>query len=153
MSAKGSQPRRAARSLAFQILYSLGFSPAANVRQLEEAYISSPDMADKAQTPKAEGFAWELIAGIWAQQKALDEVIGQHSQHWRLDRIGRIELTILRIAVFEMLYRPDVPTKVAINEALELSKQFGDENARSFINGILDAIAKALESGKLEVRG
>ena len=63
--------------------------------------------------------------------------------------MGRIELTLLRLAVFEMLYRQDVPPKVAINEALELSGQFGEGNAKNFINGILDAAAKALESGAL----
>ena len=82
----------------------------------------------------------------------LDEVIGLFSQNWRIDRIGRVELTLLRIAVYEMLYRIDVPPKVAINEALELSKQFGDANARGFINGILDAAAKALEGGQLKPR-
>lgn len=152
MTTKATPSRRAARALAFQILYGLGFSPAATVHQLREAYASSPDVADKGRSPKPEGFAWELIEGIWTEQKQLDEVITQFSQNWRIDRIGRIELTLLRIAVYEMLYRMDVPAKVAINEALELSKQFGDDNARGFINGILDAAAKALESGKLKTR-
>lgn len=152
MTTKGTPSRRAARALAFQILYSLGFSPAATVYQLREAYVSSPDIADKGGSPRPEGFAWELIEGIWVEQQQLDDVITQFSQHWRIDRIGRIELTLLRIAIYEMLYRTDVPAKVAINEALELSKQFGDENARGFINGILDAAAKALESGKLAPR-
>lgn len=152
MTAKGTPSRRAARALAFQILYGLGFTPATSVQQLREAYASSPDVADKGRSPKPEGFAWELIEGIWTQQASIDEVIGSFSQNWRIDRIGRVELTLLRIAIYEMLYRIDVPAKVAINEALELSKQFGDANARGFINGILDAAAKALEGGQLAPR-
>ena len=65
----------------------------------------------------------------------------------------QIELTLLRLAVFEMLYRADVPPKVAINEALELSTRFGDAKAKSFINGILDAAIKAQEAGTLTVAG
>ncbi len=60
-----------------------------------------------------------------------------------------MELTLLRLAMYELLYRQDVPAKVAINEALELTRQFGEDNATSFVNGILDAAAKALEKGSL----
>ena len=74
-------------------------------------------------------------------------------RNWRVDRLGKIELTLLRLAVFEMLYRADVPPKVAINEALELSTRFGDAKAKSFINGILDAAIKAQEAGTLTVAG
>ena len=84
---------------------------------------------------------------------AIDSVIERFSQNWRVDRLGKIELTLLRLAVFEMLYRADVPPKVAINEALELSTRFGDAKAKSFINGILDAAIKAQEAGTLTVAG
>jgi N utilization substance protein B len=79
-------------------------------------------------------------------------VIGQFSRHWKVDRIGKIELTVLRLAVFEMLYREDIPPKVAINEAIELAKQFGDERSRPFVNGLLDAAAKALDEGTLKLK-
>ena len=86
------------------------------------------------------------MEGVWSNVKNLDSVIERFSQNWRVDRLGKIELTLLRLAVFEMLYRADVPPKVAINEALELSTRFGDAKAKSFINGILDAAIKAQES-------
>mgnify|MGYP001553491040 CR=1 FL=1 len=66
-----------------------------------------------------------------------------------MKRIGRIEMTIIRLALFEMLRRDDIPLKVAINEAIELAKQFGDDQSRSFVNGILDAAGKALENNEL----
>ncbi len=97
-----------------------------------------------------QGFAWELVKGVWEKSKELDALIGRYSHRWRVNRLGRIELTLLRIGLFEMLYRDDVPAKVAINEALELLRQFGEAGARSFVNGILDATAKALENGEIQ---
>lgn len=151
MTSKGRKPtRRSERALAFQVLYGLTFSPATSLGGLRDAYTASPDVADKGEFEGVPaGFAWELVEGVWKTATTLDEIIGRYSQNWRLDRMGKIELTLLRIAIYEMVYRTDVPAKVAINEALELSKQFGDANARSFINGILDAAAKAQETGEL----
>ena len=63
--------------------------------------------------------------------------------------MGKVEVTLLRLAMFELTRQKDVPPKVAINEAIELSKQFGDDKSRGFVNGILDAAAKALEAGRL----
>ena len=92
----------------------------------------------------------ELVLGVWKEHKDLNKILSGLSQNWRFERIGRIELTLLQIALFEMLNRPDVPPKVAINEAVELAKQFGDENSKNFVNGMLDAVAKAMESGKIK---
>lgn len=149
--------RRSERALAFQVLYGLSFAPAKTLGELRRAFRQSPDNADKDMDQAAteqeltapQGFAWELVEGIWTQGTALDDVIGSFSRNWRVDRMGRIELTLLRMGIYEMLYRDDVPSKVAINEALELAKQFGEDKARPFVNGILDAAAKAHESGEL----
>lgn len=149
MAKSNNSTRRSSRALAFQVLYGLNFSPAKNIEELQAAYCASPDVSDRGCQVHPVGFAWELIEGTWTNQKALDEVITKFAQNWRVERIGKIELTILRLAVYEMLYRADVPPKVAINEGIELSKQFGDEKSRGFINGILDAAAKALEAGTL----
>lgn len=148
-----TQPRRLARAEAFQILYGLNFSPVMTREALGEAYAGSPDNADKnLDSANPQGFAWELIEGVWSNYKALDDVIASYAKNWRVERIGKIELTLLRLAVYEMLYRQDIPPKVAINEAIELSKQFGDEKSRNFVNGILDAAAKALQDGSLKSR-
>ncbi|MEG2172485.1 MAG: transcription antitermination factor NusB [Desulfovibrionaceae bacterium] len=174
--------RRSERALAFQVLYGLSFTPVTSIGALRHAFESSPDNADKRaeivadelarfEAEKAlnkdpnkvfeqklytrtvpKGFAWELVEGVWAHSAELDEIITKFSRNWRVDRMGRIELTVLRLGIFEMLYRTDIPPKVAINEALELAKEFGEENARSFINGILDATSKALDSKELEFR-
>lgn len=160
MSKNRPHARRAARSRAFQVLYSLQFSPSTTLGDVRNAFLEMPDPTDADMDENAEtreeklyGFAWELVEGVWSNVKNLDSVIERFSQNWRVDRLGKIELTLLRLAVFEMLYRADVPPKVAINEALELSTRFGDAKAKSFINGILDAAIKAQEAGTLTVAG
>lgn len=151
MSKGKNATRRGERERAFQVLYGLSFTPARHSGRSAPAFRLSPDNAaeTEADVPEPAGFAWELVEGVWSKSAELDAAISRFSRNWRVDRMGRIELTLLRLAVFEMLFRRDVPTKVAINEALELSRQFGEGNAKSFINGILDAAAKALENGEL----
>ncbi|SDF71386.1 transcription antitermination factor NusB [Desulfovibrio legallii] len=151
--AKGKNAtRHGERAQAFQVLYGLSFSPAASAAELRRQFRRSPDAAPEAPAEDAatadapSGFAWELVEGVWREQERLDAAIARHARNWRLDRMGRVELTLLRLAVYEMLFRPDVPPKVAINEALELSREYGADTAKNFINGILDAVAKTLES-------
>jgi len=164
MANQGKKPtRRSERALAFQVLYGLSFTPATSEGALRAAYAASPDVADRAAEDEKtqrhdpatapQGYAWEVIHGVWKTQAELDEAVSGFSQNWRVERMGRVELTLLRIAVYEMLFRDDVPAKVAMNEAIELSKQFGDDNSRGFINGILDAVARAVESGRLSPKG
>ncbi len=143
--------RSAARSRAFQVLYSLHFSPAATVGEVRRAFLAVPDPQVEpsdapTEFPTSDGFAWELVEGVWSRSRQLDEVIGRFSHGWRVDRLGKIELTLLRLAVFELLHRSDVPPRVVINEALELTARFGDAKAKSFINGVLDAAARELAS-------
>lgn len=161
MTKSRNATRRGERALAFQVLYGQSFSPAQTLGELRRAFRQSPDNADKDMAQDAEqqettapqGFAWELVEGVWSHGTDLDETIGRFSRNWRVDRMGRIELTLLRMSIYEMLYRDDVPAKVTINEALELAKQFGEDKARPFVNGILDAAAKALEAGEISRRG
>ena len=139
--------RRAARARAFQALYGISFAKVPTELALRSAFTKTP--SDDEADAKPEGFAWDLVYGVWSHAAALDEVISRFSHHWRVDRMGRVEITLLRLAVYEMLYREDIPPKVAINEALELAKQFGEDNARAFVNGILDAVARTVERGEL----
>ena len=143
MSKKTGASRRSGRELAFQFLYGLDFTPVCSERELRERFEQSASTADKAAA--LFGFAWELALGVWHNVQAVDTVIARFARNWRLDRMGRIELTLLRLAVYELRYRADIPPRVTINEALELCGQFGEASARSFINGILDAAAKALD--------
>ena len=150
MSKKES--RRAERIRAFQILYGLNFSDISEEADLKRAFVQSPDPEGEAGIgAKPEGFAWELVHGVWRDQDELDRLVTSLSKHWKINRIARIELTILRLSLYEMTRRDDIPPKVAINEGVELAKLFGDDNSKSFVNGILDAAAKAVDNGTLGV--
>ena len=146
--------RRAQRLLAFQALYGHEFLECASVEQLKAAFLAVPRQDEALeQDGEPSGFAWELVYGVWQHRDELDAVIERFARNWRLDRVGRVELNLLRLGVYEMLYRADVPAKVSMNEALELDKQYGDSRSHTFVNGILDAVSKAVDKGELRVRG
>jgi N utilization substance protein B len=133
--------RRAGRRRAFEVLYGLSFvSPEED--DLAEYFDRTPLPEDLELAAEAVNFAWEFVSGVTEHMERLDEIISGFSTHWKLSRIARIELAILRLAIYEMLGAPHTPHKVAINEAVELAKGYGDENSKNFVNGILDAVAK-----------
>ena len=146
--------RRAQRLLAFQALYGQEFLEWASVEQLKAAFLAVPRQDEALeQDGEPSGFAWELVYGVWQHRDELDAVIERFARNWHLDRVGRVELNLLRLGVYEMLYRADVPAKVSMNEALELDKQYGDSRSHTFVNGILDAVSKAVDKGELRARG
>lgn len=83
-------------------------------------------------------FAEYIIRGVHMHREEIDKLIASASEHWRIERMSVVDRNILRIALFEMLYCPDIPPKVSINEAVDLGKAFGTEESGAFINGILD---------------
>ncbi len=86
-------------------------------------------------------FANRLVQGIGQYQGEIDQLLKDYSEHWALERLSSIDRNILRMGIFEILWCNDIPSKVSINEAIELGKKFGTEKSASFINGILDKIA------------
>ncbi|MDD6088528.1 MAG: transcription antitermination factor NusB [Desulfovibrionaceae bacterium] len=143
--------RRKARIYAFQCLYSLHFAEKTTAEQLHEVFDSlpMPDSCGEGEERQPDPFAWEIVEGVRTHLHDIDEVIALFSKRWRVERLGHLELTVLRLAFFELL-QGKVPPKVAINEAMEVSARFVDAKAGSFINGILDSGLKALEAGDLE---
>lgn len=97
-----------------------------------------------SKTDPAFEFAQTLLEGVLCHRDSLDVLIQQHSKNWRLNRMSLVDRNILRIGVFELSYCPDIPGKVAINEAIELAKKFSTDDAVSFINGVLDAVLKEM---------
>ena len=85
-------------------------------------------------------FAERLVAGVRADKRDLDALIGTYATNWKVGRMPIIDRNILRMACFELLHVPEVPAKVTLNEAIELAKSFGDEEASKFVNGILDRV-------------
>ena len=147
LNRSGRPTRHASRVTAFQILYGLRFAEIPDALALAQAFADSPDQHDalppeaNGQAPYPHGFAWDLVHGVWQHRADLDAAIAAHSRNWKLARIGQVELTLLRMAAFELKHLPDVPPRAIINEALALNREFGDAASHGFINGVLDALA------------
>jgi transcription antitermination protein NusB len=133
--------RRTARERALQALYQLETSEASSDEALDSAW-SAADQEGKE--PDATRFALEAVNGVRENLSGIDKLIQDHSHNWRLDRMSRIDRNILRMGVWELKFRKDIPLKVSINEAVELGKKYGTEESSSFINGLLDRIGVAL---------
>lgn len=91
---------------------------------------------------EVEEFTRSLVLGVDAHQAEVDRLIQRYSQHWRLERMARVDRNVLRLAIFELLHLPEVPRRVTLNEAIELAKKFGTEESGAFVNGILDRAAQ-----------
>ncbi len=91
-------------------------------------------------TDVAKAFAERLVAGVVEKKKELDSLIGKYATNWKIGRMPIVDRNILRAGVYELLWMDDVPAKVTVNEAIELAKSFGDDEASKFVNGILDQV-------------
>lgn len=126
--------RRTGRECALQFLYGLDFTDYDWETAIEDFWSVT------AVRPSAKAYARYLIEGIVQHREALDAAITGTLANWRPERVGRIEHNILRVALFELRYAEDIPPKVAINEAIEIAKRFGNDDAPRFINGVLDRL-------------
>jgi N utilization substance protein B len=131
--------RRKARECALQVLYQMDVSGASAQDALATFWSNFEHGADVAE------FATHLVRGVQEHLGAIDEIIQESSRNWKLDRMARVDRNILRMAVFELLHRPEIPKKVTLNEAIEIAKRFGSEDSSAFINGILDHICASVD--------
>jgi N utilization substance protein B len=131
--------RRKSRELALQILFELDTNQS-DVQKAIDQFWKNFDYPEDLRE-----FSERLVEGVAQHREELDRLISKHAKNWSLSRIDRVDRNILRAAIFELAHCPDIPPKVAINEAIELSKKFGSEKSSSFINGILDKIAQEIK--------
>ena len=134
--------RREARELALQILYALDSN--GSVGLLETLQTFRDEQAEV--TGRVREFAEELVRGVQAQREVIDEAIKARSKNWSLSRMPRVDLNVMRMAAFELMFRSDIPKKVTINEAIEIVRRYGDKESPSFVNGILDEIEACVKS-------
>ncbi|SIO19638.1 NusB antitermination factor [Singulisphaera sp. GP187] len=130
--------RTRGREIALQVLYQTEQNPGLPPQEIRR-FVERRLRGDK----KLCEFAEALIAGVHANQPRIDELISAVAENWRLDRMAAIDRNILRLGAFELLYCDDVPTKVAINESLELAKRYSTAQSSRFVNGILDRLQAA----------
>jgi N utilization substance protein B len=142
MTGSRKKYRRSERVFAFKVLYGADFIPVRSEAALLAAFLSSPGRPENFDPENS--YAWELVMGIWKDRAGLDAELNSLARNWRVERMGKVETAILRIALFELRSNnPDVPPVVAINEAVELSKHYGNVKSGVFVNGLLDAAAKS----------
>ncbi|HEX9880390.1 MAG TPA: transcription antitermination factor NusB [Candidatus Binatia bacterium] len=129
--------RRRARELALQALYQIDMTGDASAATLELAW------SHFEVSVKARDFARRLVEGVILHRSDIDRLIESSAVHWKLSRMPKVDLNILRLATYELLFCPDIPHNVSIDEAIEVSKRFGSADSANFINGVLDEVANA----------
>jgi len=134
--------RRTARKVAVQLLYQ---NDVANC-SVDDTLASLRELPVNKLDAGGEEYVGEIVRLTIGNKDEIDTILRGLSEHWRLERIGMTERNILRLAVCEILHRPDIPPRVSVNEAIELAKQFGDQKSSAFVNGILDAALKRFEA-------
>ncbi len=143
--------RHASRQVALQVLYAVdlptrsrpGVDAVTRLPPAAAAVFES--VAENFDLPEAaRAFAKQLVCGVTRRRDELDALLAQHARNWRISRTAAVDRNVLRIAVYELL-RMDTPTSVILDQAIELARRFGDEPSPAFVNGVLDAVAHAVE--------
>ena len=133
--------RSLAREIAMKMLYAASLGGGETMDEVLEQSGQADTLSDSEKT-----FLENLVAGVSDRREDLDAVIGKYAQGWALNRLAKVDLTILRMAVYELMCMPEIPVGATINEAVELAKKFAEDKSSGFINGILGSAARELRS-------
>ena len=143
MNAIDPQERRAAREAALQMLYQCEVGRSGASESIATYWPAREDEQERPPESLRE-FANRIVRGTLDRQADIDRLVSSHAQNWRIERMTVIDRIVLRMAVYEMLAEPETPSKVIINEAIELARSFSGDEAVPFVNGVLDAVRKEL---------
>jgi N utilization substance protein B len=149
--------RRRGREFSLKIIYSLHDHEEnldnvlddfwRNFRFREDVLGDPFDSSDEPLPYEVRRFTEELTAGVYCNIDRIDDVIRDFSTNWALDRMARVDLALLRLATYELLFNPETPTSVVINESIEIGKRYGTKDTPAFLNGILDKISRTYRPG------
>lgn len=128
--------RRASREAAMKLLYQLEFQKDDKKEQIELA------LEDESFTQKDKQYIEDIIEGVHSNVDLIDSIIENKATGWKIGRLSKIDLSILRIGIYEILKRNDIPYSVSVNEAVELAKKYSNEDAGAFVNGLLAKVSK-----------
>lgn len=131
--------RRKSRELAMKLLFEISI----NKNNYEEV-IENYKEENKDEDIDFE-YVEKILKGVIEKENSLDEKIKENSKNWKIERISKTNLSILRLAFYEILYETDIPVKVSANEAVELAKSYSEEKSWSFVNGVLGSLIKSIE--------
>jgi N utilization substance protein B len=144
--------RHLGRIVALQTLYEQDFRLESGDASFDLTEVLNRNIERYKETIDDKTFIEQLVFGVDKRQDEIDDIVRPVAPEWPIEQIARIDRIVLRIGVYELLHEPDVPPKVAINEAVELAKAFGGENSSKFVNGVLGTVLRSQEakSGKIE---
>lgn len=129
--------RHQARVVVFQAIYCQLLNP-----EIDKDYLFSFSWSEKKLSSDAEGFARLILVGIEENFVALEEIICRNLDNWELERISKIDHSVLLLGTYSIVFQKDIPTNVSINEAIEIAKEYGKPDSYKFVNGVLDNINK-----------
>lgn len=136
--------RREIRELIFKMVFRVEFHNEEEIPEQLRLFMDALDTADE----KDRAYIGNKAEDILAHLSEIDEIINSSATNWKTSRMAKVELTLIRVAVYEIRYEKDIPTGVAINEAVELAKAYGEDNSAAFVNGVLARIAQAAPDGQ-----
>jgi N utilization substance protein B len=129
--------RRKGRELALQALYQIEITGDASMAAVD-LFLNHFE-----GNPEAKEFARRLVSGVISQRMEIDGIIQRCTEHWKLMRLAKVDLVILRMASYELVFCPDIPLNVSLDEAIEIGKRFSTDDSANFINGVLDQVAQS----------
>ena len=144
--------RTRSREFALQILYELDLVPSDIEEALEDFWMDRTDveltnpekiaLEEDKKEPEVRDYTEKLVRGTLEKKASIDLLIERFAENWEMERMACVDRNILRLGTYEILHLDEIPVKVAINEAVELAKRYGEQDSSKFVNGILDRIAK-----------
>ena len=140
MERKKVSGRRETREWIIQFLFQFEFNPEPMDTALKDFW------EEKNPSEREKAYAEEIIKGVIQHKDELDDHLARYAKRWDSDRMGAVDRTVMRVALFEMLYRDDIPPVVSINEAVHFAKDFSSFQSGRFVNGVLDRIRKDMVS-------
>lgn len=140
MAARGT--RRQEREYALQVLYQIdlsGVTPRQALALFEQCFTQATEVGE---------FTADLVTGTWRERRQLDSMIAAAAEHWRIGRLPKVDLNLLRLGAYELATYPDLSAGVTINEAIEIARRYCSDDAPTFVNGVLDRIARVVGKSK-----
>lgn len=144
--------RRLAREIAVQSMYQMEMNEVdaheAVTMLLTEAMEENESEVELSDVDATRAFVLELVNGTWSRKEAIDTLLEDYLKGWQISRLSKVDRQVLRLATYEMIFRDDVPGKVAVNEAIELAKHFGTAESGKFVNGVLGKMIQDVDQLK-----
>lgn len=128
--------RRASRDVAMKLLYQLEIQKSDRQEQIETA------LKENELSENDSEYIKDVVDGVYGNLAYIDKMVEKYSKGWKITRISKVDLSILRLSIYEICFREDIPHNISINEAVELAKKYSSEDAGAFVNGILGKISR-----------